>query len=202
MSQSKTTSNFNIALFADSDDLISSCTGLARDNLASQADGYLLGEDAWPHVTLCQFSLDPKDVASIWSAVELLARQPILLSFHHLYMMPGVQEHTNKTWLGLAVTPSAEILKLQKSIYEKLHDLKIQSTTPPDSYFPHLTWGRIDASQGASIAHFPPQNIWRDRHSFSLSLGRSDVNGIGIYHERLYPLPLKSINKSKEPTFR
>jgi len=188
---------FNIALFAESDELISLCTDLACSNLANQADGYLLGEHAWPHVTLCQFSLNESEISSVWSQIESIQSDPFKIRFSHIYILAGVMEHAGKRWVGLAVTPSKELMSLQKTIYDKLLALNIQSTTPSSSYFPHLTWARTGGTSPLSMSHFPAQTFWHEPYSFGLSLGRTDKNNFGIYEERLFPLPVRSHNVMK-----
>ena len=193
-------SYFNIALFAESEELIGICTDLARSNLAGQADGYLLGEDAWPHITLCQFSLNESQIPSVWSQIENLQTTPLKIRFSHIYILPGVMEHTGKRWVGLAVAPHPQLSTLQKTIYDKLLSQNIQSTTAPGIYFPHLTWARTDGKSPLSMTSFPAQNFWHENHSFSLSLGRTDENNFGIYRERLLPLPVRSRNAAKTTT--
>ena len=188
---------FNIALFAESDDLIADCTKFARSNLEQYADGYLLGEDAWPHITLCQFMADESQVASIWSAVSNLRADPIKLCFGHIYILSGGSIHMGTHWVGFAVTPNAELLNLQKAVNDKLASCKIESITKPSSYFPHLTWGRVKPGANLSFQHFPPAEFFQREYTFKLSLGRSDNGGFGIYHERLFPLPARTFNAVK-----
>ena len=189
--------HFNIALFAESDELIADLTEFARRSLETHADGYLLGEDAWPHITLCQFIVDESKVASLWSAVSNLQVDPIKLCFSHIYILPGVLIHKGKHWVGLAVTPDAGLLSLQKAIYDKLASCKIEGITKPSSYFPHLTWGRVRPDALLSFEDFPPDDLFRKEYSFKLSLGRSDAGGFGIYRERLFPVPVRSLNKTR-----
>ncbi|PWT94469.1 MAG: hypothetical protein C5B53_13045 [Candidatus Melainabacteria bacterium] len=186
--------HFNIALFAESDELIAACTKFARSNLAQYADGYLLGEDAWPHITLSQFIVEENKIASVWSAVESLRTDPIKLRFSHIYILPGVLIHKGKQWVGLALPANGEIFSLQKMVFDKLATLKIEGITKPNSYFPHLTWGRVKPNATLNLEDIPPDEFWRKEYSFVLSLGRSDAGGFGIYRERLFPTPVRSLN--------
>lgn len=192
---------FNIALFAESDEVISTCCELARANV-HPADGYLLGKDAWPHVTLCQFSLEESKLPDLWSAVENLLSKPILIRFSHIYILPGVLAHAGKNWLGLAVERANELLSVQKATYDKLLSMGIQSTTPSAIYFPHLTWGRMDGGKPISITRTPSAEFWQASHPFTYSIGRTDVTNLGIYEERLYPVAARRGSANKLPTAR
>lgn len=178
------TNHFNLALFPDDEQLMRACIDLAQANFADQASEYLLGEQAWPHITLCQFEAEVEKLSTIWTAVEDL--QVPEVNFRHIYVMPGLQLHEGKYWVGLAVDQTRALLDLQKTVYRNLKDCQIQSTTDPESYFPHLTWARCHGNKPVYITSLPPKELWQDRHLFSLSLGRSDRNG--VYQERLYPL--------------
>lgn len=179
--------HFNIALFPESDELISNCTKSARRILEAYADGYLLGDNAWPHITLCQFIVDESKASSVWSEIANVSIKPVTLHFTHLYTLPGVAIHQDKYWVGLAVPPDAALMSLQKTIYDKLGSLKIEGITKPNVYFPHLTWGRVKPNTSLDFQLLPPDEFWRKEYSFRVSLGRSDENGFGIYRERMFP---------------
>ena len=65
---------FNLALFPEEKQFIVQCIKLAQENFATQAEEYLLGDDAWQRITLCQFEADPSRLAEIWAAVAPLAK--------------------------------------------------------------------------------------------------------------------------------
>ena len=129
---------------------------LAQANFKDQASEYLLGDYALPHITLCQFQASEDQMESIWSVVEKLELEgalesklaldsnlkAITLRFHHFYIKPGFQFHQEKYWLGLAITATPELLAMQKALHTLLAQMKIESTTLPQSYFPHLTLAR------------------------------------------------------------
>jgi len=177
---------FNIALFPEDENLVSTCIQLAQTNLKDQSSEYLLGENAWPHVTLCEFISEQGQLAKIWSSIESMQTEPLLLNFEYIYILPGHGIHSGKTWVGLAVAKPAELVKLQKSIYEKLLQLGIEGATKIETYFPHLTWARCDGNKPITISAMPPQELWQKQHAFNLSIGLSDMNG--AYHERLFSI--------------
>lgn len=175
---------FNIALFAADPDFIANCIRLARVNLGKQADGYLLGDEAWPHITLSQFQADTERSSSIWSAVQDLQRDPIAVSFGHIYVLPGVEEHASCVWVGLACIAEKTLMTLQKSTNEKLVGLGIEPLTRTDTYFPHLTWARCHSRTALTISDWQTKDLWQREHPFRLSLGLSNRNG--IYRKRLF----------------
>jgi 2'-5' RNA ligase len=178
-------SYFNIALFPDDPNLQKALIASAQANCKTEVDQYLLGENALPHVTLCQLQTEPNSIQSLWQEIAPVMPNPIALYFHHLYMLPGKAEHLGFHWMGLAMAPDPILIELQKRIHEKLLSKNIQSRTSPSSYFPHLTWARCRGFTHISPVSLPAQEIWQTSHNFSLSLARSDANG--IFKERLFP---------------
>lgn len=177
--------HFNLALFPEDRDLIDTCICLAQENLCGVADQYLLGKDAWPHVTLCQLETETAKLAEIWHSVQPLLQEPIILQLKRLYVQFGADENTGKYWVGLIVSPEPALLVLQAAVYQKLLELGIESRTVPEKFFPHLTWARCTQAKPLVISQYPPSSLLDKRHAFKLSLGRSDEHG--VYHERLYP---------------
>jgi 2'-5' RNA ligase len=175
---------FNIALLPADESLAYSCTYLAQTNLKEQSNEYLLGENAHPHITICQFSAQPEHVDKVWSAIEDLQTEPLKLSFGHIYIRPGVGLHAGKTWIGLTILKEAKLIKLQKSIYEKLVQSKMIPDTKTGDYSPHLTWARCEAHTPITISVMPPSEMWQNQHAFNLTIGLSNVNG--IYQECLF----------------
>src|SRR5579872_2306579 len=118
---------FNIALLPLDEGFVHSCIHLAQANLKDQSREYLLGDHTYPHVTLCQFTAEHSQLESIWSSIEGTQREPLPLNFGHIYILPGRGAHAGKTWVGLTVVKSMPIMKLQKSIFESLQELGIES---------------------------------------------------------------------------
>ena len=177
-----TLSHFNIALFLENPEAQKTQLALAQSNCKKAADQYLLGKDAWPHVTLCQIEVQEEAIKSIWDELSPLLTQGIDLNFHHLYILPGTGEHLGFHWVGLAIARDRELIQLQSKMHETLLSKKIESRTTPSSYFPHLTWARCKGEQ-IQITHCPDEEIWQKPERFCLSIGRSD--NLGIFRERL-----------------
>lgn len=201
------TSHFNLALYPQDAHLASACVALAQANFEDQASEYLLGENAHPHVTLCQFQAKEEQLESIWSAVEKLdlegaqegareldlgsnsSRKAFKLRFHHFYIKPGFHFHKDKYWLGLAISATAELMALQKALHTLLTQMNIESPTLPQAYFPHLTLARChtaDYDHPPQLKVLPALDIWQQDFVFQVSLGRS--NEYGVYLERLVPV--------------
>jgi 2'-5' RNA ligase len=176
---------FNIALLPTDENFVHNCIQLAQANLKDQSTGYLLGEHTYPHVTVCQFTAEHSQLGTIWSSIESMQREPLKLSFGHIYILPGGGIHADKVWVGLTIVKIAALINLQKSIYEKLLQLGIESSTKASSYTPHLTWARCDRNKPITISIMPPPELLQSQHTFSLTIGLSDVNG--VYQECLFP---------------
>jgi 2'-5' RNA ligase len=181
------TDHFNVALLPEDDNFALACVDFAQANFSERASEYLLGTEAFPHVTLCQFEIETelKQLRTLWLAMESLQRMPISLKLGHIYFKPGVETHENKYWVGLAVEKIPRLSALQNSVYEQLAHFGIQGKTLPQTYFPHLTWARCDYDKPLRLAFMPPEDFWKNDYLFAISLGRSDENG--VYHERIYP---------------
>src|ERR1700691_3406644 len=99
---------FNIALLPSAPALSAECTDLARRYLGQYADGYLLGDQALPHITLCQFSAISKDLKQIAPWLTRLESEHLLLNFHHVYLWSHQEPGTGFVWIwaGLAISQS------------------------------------------------------------------------------------------------
>jgi len=178
---------FNIVLFPDNANLIASFIDLAQANLKDQAEDYLLGEQAYPHITLCQFrseQLQSGELANIWDQIKDLYNKPLMLYFHYIYILAGEKQHIGKYWLGLSVKPTEQLINVQQKVYDKLISCGIESDSKPDGYFPHITWGLLNGLKPITISQYPPEAMWVNEHAFCLALGHSDKNG--VFTKRVY----------------
>lgn len=171
------TQHFNLALVPESDEFAELCLRLARANCTERADNYLLGDNALPHVTVCQFEAYETDLGSIWARVHNLHSSPIELGFRHIYVQYGKAELRGLCWVGLAVRPEPSILELQSNVFDRLLDLGVESRNTPANYFPHLTFARCNLNQPITISEPPPEDVWLSRYSFRLTIGHSDEHG-------------------------
>jgi 2'-5' RNA ligase len=179
------TAHFNIALYPQSDSLTRYLVELAQINLSGKSDKYLLGDVAYPHITLCQFICAPELINEVWDVCAKLYAGPVSIYFSHMYIKAGSAPlHQGKNWIGLSVAPTADLSDLQKSVFKGLKKLDIESPTDPLKYFPHLTLGRLDQASAVTISPVPDCSFWQTTYQFDISLGRSDE--YGVYLERLY----------------
>lgn len=177
--------HFNIALYPQSADFARSVVDLAQANLAGKTDSYLIGDRAHPHLTLCQFQCSPDLIKEVWKGFLDVCAVLVPVSFSHIYIKAGTGPlHQGKNWVGLCALPAISLITLQKSVYEKLGSMGIESPTNPLNYFPHLTLGRLDQAQPITIIRVPDNTFWLDPYVFNFSLGRSDE--VGVYSERLF----------------
>jgi 2'-5' RNA ligase len=184
---------FNIALLPSDEKFVHDCIQLVQTNLKEQATGYLLGEHTYPHVTLCQFAAEHNQLEKIWSSIEGMQAEPLMLSFGHIYILPGHGAHAEKIWVGLTLVKSPQLVQLQKSVHETLQQLGIESGTKVSNYTPHLTWARCDSNKPVTISKMPPQELWLNKHPFNLTIGLSDVNG--VYQACLFSSPQMDLAK-------
>ena len=178
--------SFNIALWPDDESLLQECIRLAQLNCSEIADQYLIGDHACPHVTLCQINAETDELENIWAAIQSVHPKQLSLSFNQFYIKPGQNELEGYYWVGVGVRRAAEIINLQKTIYDQLLSLNLESRNKPLGYTPHLTWARCKGDSPQPIKYFPSNEFWSKSYTFSLSLGRSDKHG--VYHERLFSL--------------
>lgn len=175
--------HFNLALIPEDNEFREQCIELAQSNCKQLADGYLLGEEALPHVTVCQFTAAPGDLPHIWTNFSDLKDELQSILFRHIYIQYGKEDMLGKLWMGLAVTYEPALTELQKRCFERLLKIGIQSGNTPERYFPHLTFARCDATKTPSVQKAPPISLWLTRYAFRLTIGESDE--LGRYHKRL-----------------
>ncbi len=173
--------SFNLALFPESKQFIDETIKLAQNNFASQSQEYLLGDNAWPHITLCQFSAEPSRLNEIWTAVSPLATKPLSIRLSQFY----IWLYENAYWMGLGTMREPELISLQFAVYETLNTLGITANQKPSNYFPHITWARCGGDKPPTISILPNPEFWFQSHSFALSLGQSSP--YGVYQKRLLP---------------
>ena len=175
--------HFDVALYPQDESFRKECIRLARTNLSDRADGYLLAEDAFPHVTLTLFQSEEEKLAEIWKSITSLQSKPLELNFTHIYIDPDM--HTpGLLWVGLAVRPHAELSQLQQAVFDKLGSMGIVGRTKPETYFPHVTWSRCRDTVPFSLKELPSVAFYQKSYHFEMTIGRSNENG--VYRERMY----------------
>jgi hypothetical protein len=168
---------FNLALIPESIHLQTLCVELARANCADRSDSYLLGDEALPHVTLCQFVAPIALINKVWNEFDDLHANLVSLTFRHVYVQYGKGELEGKVWVGLAVKYEPALIELQKTVFAKLASLGIEGRKTPENYFPHLTFARCDSSAPVIISAAPKAEFWGATFQFRLTIGSSDEHG-------------------------
>jgi 2'-5' RNA ligase len=120
------------------------------------AHQYLLGSEALPHVTLCQFEALEQDLEKIWARAEKI----------------NVLDHKNEfNWVSLIPDQSEELYKL--------HDeaLKVLEITDKVWFDPHMTlFNSVNKDYAGAVEDF--SKIYQPiEDKFALALGTSGFLG-------------------------
>lgn len=178
---------FNLALRPKNEQLSQQLVDLAQSNFSDRPAGYLLGNNALPHITICQFRTKPTNINDIWDRTRGWKDYPLELSFSHLYISQDKKD-PNLIWVGLAMKGQSVLSKLQQDVYNMLEGAGIKGTTLPQEYFPHVTWGRVRSNLPLSLKKLPDLSLYSSAHQFMLTFGQS--NDIGVYSKQILPSPL------------
>ncbi len=178
---------YNLALLPHDPEFRVLCNDFAQRHFSELQDGSILGPKAMPHITLCHVMAEPEQLPDLWqAAVKHFGRGKLGLSFSHIYFSEGKAEHAGSIWAGFAVTRDSNLMVLQASVNGLL---RLQGLLPlhatGDAYFPHVTLARLRRSGTLPAISWPDEAFWSQSHDFTLSLGRSDDNG--VYQAKLYP---------------
>jgi len=177
---------YNIALLPESPEFAAQCVAYARQHFTSGNQNYLLGENAHPHVTLCQFEAEPDTIQSLWLAAQRVASEPQRrVRFDQVYYLAADTSKPSSTvWTGLSAVRDTALVGLQERLYDLLSENGIVPLTQKgNGYFPHLTVARGDVHQFSRLV-WPTFAFGQEGHAFSLSLGQS--NEFGVYQKCLY----------------
>lgn len=166
-----TVPNGNICLTFD-DSISQQLTQFAARHFSDIADGYLIGPDTIPHITLCQIHHDKpqprafrRELGNITAAPEPLRLEAVNHRIDGDY-----------TWLAFTISPTPEWLAdLKFEVETVLRHFEIKSLTPfgPD-YHPHVALCRFKTSAKANAA---PNAFTVEAAQMHLSLGGPDAHG-------------------------
>lgn len=157
-------------------------------HLAANAEGYLLGEEALPHVTICHFT--PSVSSEIDWPVEVWARiphTPLSIALVGVYCHAGEGKHAGTAWLGLCVKPTPDLKHLHDRVRLALNELPLE-VGPPSSqeFFPHLTLARLNRVPADLLKFSPEDPILHNRKiDCILTIGQRGENG--TYRNQLRP---------------
>lgn len=142
----------------------------ARHHFQHLADGYLLGPESLPHITLAQFRADPEALLPL---IKALALVPHTIPIHLSGLGFSNKADTPLWGVSLTVARKSNLLSLHQTV---VHILEQHALSPlnatGDLYRPHLTLARIHRLLVQDFA----KNIF-ERDTFQLALGLSDELG-------------------------
>lgn len=139
---------------------------------------YNLGEKSLPHVTLCQFYQEEREIEAIWEKIcDALSDHALDLEFKNFSLIT----FDNKMfWISLLPDASSELHQLQAEVAALL---KVSSKRP---YDPHLTLiSTLDSKyEGKAVPFIKDYQPIADK--FILALGECDELGqfIRIIHQK------------------
>ncbi len=135
---------------------------------AGYADQYLLGKQALPHVTLCQFEAMEQDLESIWSrAGTMIHAKFISLRFDTI----SILDKHNYHWVSLMPDQRDELFNLH---YEALKVLEISDKVWFD---PHMTLFNSVNDKFADAVNNFTKSFSGLEDKFALALGKSGFAG-------------------------
>lgn len=174
---------FNIALLPVDPGISQLLTQFSRSSFLEINDGYILGEDGLPHITLCQFRA--KDEATALKAFETLTpKKPITLATTKLYARPGTPPaNAGKFIIVVGIEKTQELLALQNNVFNHLERAETEPLTKPETYSPHITLTRLAAEPhglppfedfpfGAPLEFFPNVGLSTESGVFVKRLDR------------------------------
>jgi len=150
----------------------------ANKYFAGMADGYLLGSQSVPHITISHFHHDKpqpralrRDLGNIVTAME-----PLQLD--KLKSRAGTKAHDGYIWMEFGVAPTPPLVDLKNKVDAILrsYDITILTPSAPD-WHPHLTVCRIKKDTRPVATDALKYNPDLDTTLFHLALGASDENG-------------------------
>ncbi len=143
--------------------------------LRPHTNGYLLGDNAMAHITVCQFKAEVDQIEALQHALKELP-QAMTLKTLDITVRAGTDTHLGFDWIETGIESEPDLWTLQKSVYAILKDNKCDPITDMETYSPHITYGRVASNMGdeyiTSRLKDIPTNI-----ATTLALGHSTVNG-------------------------
>ncbi len=167
---------FNIALIPSDAAVQVLFAELAQSYFSGSQDGYILGNDALAHVTLCQFYAK-NDQAARDSFHTYNDNRSIELLITKFRLRSGDETHTGKVWAEFLIERVADLLERQQKCFQHLIQKGLEPLTPVETYSPHITLARLtnEPSRIPSVDAGPRHPI-----TFRPVVGASTENGVLI----------------------
>lgn len=127
-------------------DMIMTCTQAAQKLFSSVSDDYLLSEHSLPHITVCQFECEQKQIAqAVWKEVaSQITTHSVPVQLRGISFIKGLEAHRGFYWAELAVARDEELMKMHRLavVVTQARGLTCLNEIG-DLYRPHLTLARI-----------------------------------------------------------
>lgn len=174
---------YNIALLPTNIDIHNTLIAIAQDYFKEVQDQYLLGNNALPHVTLCQFYAESESTA-INAAQGFLAMKYAAPEIHIncFQIRAGTLINAGTYIAEYNVTKDPALMDLQKKCADYLDSVGIANKTPCVSYSPHFTLARLrePVSIMPDMSHVPNTAI-----STRFALGLTSATGVFVEEIKL-----------------
>ena len=172
---------YNIALLPVDSGVNEILTAYAQTHFAVLAEGYLLGDRALPHVTLCQFYAPDDAIAHhVFDGWKEKAF-PTAISVQSLYLKSGTDAHAGQYLVGLTVTATPELIDAQYACHTHIAAQGLQTLTPSERFVPHITLASL-RREPHTLAAFDIPSL---PHSFAVTLGLGQANEKGVFLHQL-----------------
>lgn len=165
--------NANICLTFEPD-VQENFVNLAQDFFGKFADGYLLAENVFPHLTLCQLYLETKEqrnqIAHKIRAMPSSLTEIQLTGFHYRYA-------GDFFWCEFIADKNSDLQNKLKSVEKLLNDARLRPINKVGSkYHPHVTLARIRSNTPFPKIYIPDY-FFNTSFQTNLTFGISDENG-------------------------
>lgn len=176
---------YKLALLPQDPQLGADITAYAQRLFLPHSNGYILGEHALPHITLCQFDAKFEQLTEIWFANNHLLPTFTTLSFFGLQLRHTGDTDDDVLWAEISIKREPSIVNAQRQIVASLVERMITlHTLPGEGYHPHITLARIYANAVVRDVSLVPEHMWATPHTFELSVGL--CNELGVLQERVF----------------
>ncbi len=166
---------FNIALLPSEPAVQKNLVQIAQQYFGPIQDGYMLGESALAHVTLCQFyafnESSALNVFHTWSG-----KKEFIIKFNKFHFRAGHAEHAGKWWAEFLVDKDPELLQQQQNCWAHITRAGLTVLTPAATYSPHLTLARIPSADDVIVPTELPPNTCL----FRPAAGLANENGVFV----------------------
>jgi len=151
----------------------------ANKYFADAANGYLLGPECIPHITLSHIHHSKPQPRALRRDLGNIAITPDALEPNKLTQRAGTKTHDGYNWLEFCLTPTAPwLLELKNNVDAILHSYDITILTPPaPDWQPHITVCRIKNDSKPIVTDAFAYKAEIDPIGLELSLGASDEHG-------------------------